>query len=205
MPPGVFFYVWEKDKKRNKSNIRTKQMFNWVYRWVRQDKGATAVEFSLVAVPFIFLLIGTIEMSLMFAASANLHSATNDASRLIRTGQAQQSGGDAEDVFVNKLCEGVNVILDCSKLQYEVIAMGNFDDFSDYAASYDEDGNLETQGFNPGGSSSVVLIRVSYRYPLMLPVVGNMLSDGPNMTKHLLATVVLQAEPYDINEEMGQM
>ena len=80
---------------------------------------------------FGFLLIGTIEMSLMFAASANLHSATNDASRLIRTGQAQQSGGDAEDVFANKLCEGVNVILDCSKLQYEVIAMGDFDDFSD--------------------------------------------------------------------------
>lgn len=203
MPPGMFFYAREKDKKQNKSNII--MMFRWVHKWVKQDKGATAVEFSLVAVPFIFLLIGTIEMSLMFAASANIHSATNDASRMIRTGQAQQSGSDAEDVFANKLCEGVRILLDCSKLQYEVIAMTNFDAFENYAASYDDDGNLETQGFNPGGSSDVVLIRVSYRYPLMLPVVGNALSDGPNMTKHLLATVVLQTEPYDINEEMENM
>lgn len=179
-------------------------MLDWVRRWARKEEGATAVEFSLVAVPFIFLLLGTIEMSLMFTASANLHSATNDAARLIKTGQSQLSG-DPEDMFANKLCEGVNILLDCSRLQYEVVAMQDFSDFDHYQPSYDEDGNLETQGFTPGGSSDVVLIRVSYRYPLMLPLIGNFLSDGPGMTKHLLATVVLQSEPYDIYEEMERM
>ena len=41
---------------------------------------------------FIYLMIGIIEMSLMFVASSLLDSATGQASRLIRTGQAQQGG-----------------------------------------------------------------------------------------------------------------
>lgn len=180
-------------------------MLRWVWQWIRKEEGATAVEFSLVAVPFLFLLIGIIEMSLMFAASANLNSATTDASRLIKTGQVQQAGGNPEDLFSNELCQKVNAFLNCSRLQYEVIRMDNFSDFEDYAASYDDDGNLESQGFDPGGSSDVILIRVSYLYPFMLPVIGNLLSDGPNMTRHLVSTVVLQNEPYDITTEVENM
>lgn len=179
-------------------------MLNWVCRWVRENKGATAVEFALVAVPFTFLLIGIIEMSLMFAAGANLHSATSDAARLIRTGQAQMAA-DPEQAFRDKLCERVDTLLNCGRLQYEVVTMDGFGDFEEYADTYDADGNLNSQGFDAGGSSDVVLIRVSYRYPLMIPVLSSMLSDGPGMTKHLLATVVLQTEPYDINEEVENM
>lgn len=180
-------------------------MLRWVYCWKKNEEGATAVEFALVSVPFIFLLLGIIEISLMFVAGANLNSGTNDASRLIRTGQAQQAPGDPENVFRDRLCERVDVFLDCSKLQYEVIPMDNFTDYSQFEATYDEEGNLNSQGFDAGGSSDVILIRVSYRYQLILPMIGNIFSDGPGMTKHLLSTVVLQNEPYDINEEVENM
>lgn len=160
------------------------------------------MEFSLVAGPFVFVLIGIIEMSLMFAASANLHSAANDAARLIRTGQAQLSAGDPETVFRDELCLRVDTLLDCSRLQYQVTPITTFSNFETFAATYDDDGNLEQQGFDAGGSSDVMLIRVAYRYPLMIPVMANMLSDGPDNTKLLVATVVMQTEPYDIFAEM---
>lgn len=179
-------------------------MLQWVQFWFRDKRGATAVEFALVAVPFTFLLIGIIEMSILFAASSNLHSATNDASRLVRTGQAQSSA-DPEQAFRDRLCQKVDVLLDCSRLQYEVVTMDDFSDFGSFEATYDDDGNLQSQGFNAGGSSDVVLIRVIYRYPLMVPLVGTLLADGPGMTKLLIATVVLQTEPYDINEEAGSI
>jgi Flp pilus assembly protein TadG len=180
-------------------------MLRWVYCWGKKEEGSTAVEFALVAVPFLFLLLGIIEISLMFVAGANLNSGTSDAARLIRTGQAQQAPGGAEGVFRDRLCERVDVFLSCSQLQYEVIPMDNFSDYSLYQAIYDEDGNLDSQGFDAGGSSDVVLIRVSYRYPLILPMIGNIFADGPRMTKHLLSTVVLQNEPYDIQQEMENM
>ena len=180
-------------------------MLNWVYTWFKDSRASTAVEFALVAVPFTYLLIGIIEMSIMFAASSNLHSATNDASRIIRTGQVQQSTGDPEDMFRQRLCDDVDILLDCSRLQYEVIAMDDFSDFPSYTTQYDDDGNLVTQGFDPGGSSDVVLIRVAYRYPFMVPIIGNLLSDGHGMSKLLLATVVMQNEPYDLEEEAGNI
>ena len=180
-------------------------MLRCVHHWFKSKTGSTAVEFALVAVPFTYLLIGIVEMSIMFAGSANLHSATNAAARLVRTGQAQQSAGNPEDVFRDRLCENVDILLDCSRLQYEVISMDGFGDFAMHQAQYDEDGNLISQGFDAGGSSDVVLIRVAYRYPFIVPIIGNLLADGNGMTKLLLSTVVMQNEPYDINEEAGQI
>lgn len=178
----------------------------WVGQAIKKDDGATAVEFALVSVPFIFLLIGIIEMSLMFAASSTLHSGTNEAARMIRTGQAQQTSvGTPEDIFQGELCRAVNTMLNCSLLQYQVMPLDRFADFSQFAAVFDEDGNLEDAGFDAGGSSSVVLIRVAYRYPLLVPFVGNFMSDGPGMTKLFISTVVIQSEPYDIFEEMENM
>ncbi len=179
---------------------------NWVRQAIKQDDGATAVEFALVSAPFLFLLIGIIEMSLMFAASSTLHAGTNEAARMIRTGQAQQTSvGTPEDIFRGELCRNVNVLLNCDLLQYQVVALDRFADFADYAATFDEDGNLEESGFDAGGSSSVVLIRVAYRYPLLVPLVGNIMSDGPGMSKMFVSTVVIQSEPYDIFEEMENM
>ena len=178
----------------------------WARQLIRQDDGATAVEFALVSVPFIFLLVGIIEMSLMFAASSTLHAGTNEAARMIRTGQAQQTSvGTPEDVFRGELCRKVNTLLNCDLLQYQVVPLDRFADYSSYAATFDEDGNLEDATFDAGGSSSVVLIRVAYRYPLLVPLVGNLMSDGPGMTNLFISTVVIQSEPYDIFEEMENM
>lgn len=199
----MFFYAWKKDKNNNKSVlIMLNVVGRWVRNWTGGESGSTAVEFALVSVPFIYLLVGIIEMSLMFAAGSTLHSATNDAARLIRTGQAQTTSvGTPEDIFRGELCLKSSALLNCDLLQYEVIPLDEFADFSDYQATYDEDGNLISQGFDAGGSSDVVMIRVIYRYPLMVPLVGNLMSDGPGMTKLFMATVVLQSEPYDILEE----
>ena len=47
-------------------------MVGWMKNWIGNTDGATAVEFALVAAPFTFLLVGIIELSLMFAATNTL-------------------------------------------------------------------------------------------------------------------------------------
>jgi Flp pilus assembly protein TadG len=180
-------------------------MGSLIRRWFKGEDAATAVEFALVAFPFTYLLIGIVELSVMFAATSTLDAATNDAARLIRTGQVQQTNGDPQQMFEELLCEKASVFLPCTGIQYEVITMSGFSDFGSYPPSYDEDGNLQSAGFNPGSVDDVVLIRAAYRYPLMTPLLGAAFSDGPNNTKLMVTTVVLETEPYDVRQVVGEL
>ena len=49
--------------------------------------GMAAVEFAMVAPAFFLFLFGIIETGVIFFAQSALTNATNDAARLVRTGQ----------------------------------------------------------------------------------------------------------------------
>ncbi len=172
---------------------------------MKTEDGATAVEFSLVAIPFCFLLMGIIEISLFFAASNIMHGATSDAGRLVRTGQVQQyDQGDPQVLFEEALCAHASVFANCDNIEYEVIAMDSFSDFSNHTAQYDDDGNFQSQGFTPGGTNDTVIIRTNYRYKFMVPFLASMFSDGSDGGRAILTTIVLQTEPYDLDDESGE-
>ncbi len=169
--------------------------------FIRRTDGATAVEFALVGIPFILLLIGIVEMALMFAAMSVLHGATNEGARMIRTGQVQQTTGDPEELFAAAVCAHADTLLNCDRLEYEVVQIPSFASFDAYAAEFDENGDLQSRPFDPGGVNDTVLVRTFYRYPLLTPLIGQFLSDGPQNTKLMMSTVVLQTEPYALEEE----
>lgn len=193
--------VWPQDHKYEFWVNMKKIILNWI----KNEEAATAVEFALVAVPFSYILMGIIEMSLMFASMSTLDAATNQAARMIRTGQVQQTEGDPETLFRDTLCAGADVFLNCEGIRYEVINMEGFSNFADYPVSFDEDGNMQTQGFDAGGVNDVILIRTSYKYPLMTPLIGQALADGINNTKVIMSTIVLETEPYDVQQVVGDL
>lgn len=177
----------------------------WFFTRIKHDQdGATAVEFALFAIPFIFLLIGMVEVGMLSTAGTLLQGGTDDAARLIRTGQAQNSG-DPQAAFEDLLCDRVDLIINCNNLVYEAIAIdssstgfsGIADDMSLVNPTFDADGNLDPSGFDSGSHNSLVIVRVAYNYPLMTPFVGPFLADNTNNTKLLMATAIIQNEPYD--------
>lgn len=175
-----------------------------IRRFYRCLNGATAIEFAFFSIPFTFLLIGIVEISMLSAAGTLLQGSTDDAARLIRTGQAQNSG-DPQAAFEDMLCEKVSLLINCDGLIYEAISIDeNTAGFGDLSAnmdlvapSFDEDGQLEASGFDTGDENSLVIIRVAYNYPLITPFVGPFLSDDNDNTKLLLSTAIIQNEPYD--------
>jgi len=171
--------------------------------WRRQEDGATAVEFSLVAIPFVLMVVGTIEMALMFTAQSLLQESTFTAARLIRTGQIQQADPAAqEDMFRDSVCNFAQILIPCTSIQYQVQQVPSFGDAESLPpAQFDEDGNLEDQGFDPGGVSDVVLIRVAYNYPIITPMMQPMLSNRAGLTRTMVSTIVLQTEPYEFEED----
>ncbi len=168
--------------------------------WKKNEDGSTAVEFALIGIPFIFMVIGIIEMALMFTSQSLLEASTNEASRLIRTGAVQQGGG--VDAFEDELCDFANLLMACDEIQYQVDSVDSFQDAQDFPdASFDDEGNLNNQGFDAGGVSDVVLIRIAYKYPIKTPMMQFILSNNNDGNRILLSTVVLQTEPYEFEDD----
>lgn len=165
--------------------------------WFKAKEGSTAIEFSLMAVPYLVLSLGIIELGIMYASASMLEGATTSASRMIRTGQLQQSGSAApQEDFENALCAYADVLLDCTRVVVEVIPMQSYMDYGDLAPQFDANGNMISAGFNAGGSSDRILIRTAYRYQMLTPFVGQLLAP-PVGERLFMSTLVLQTEPYE--------
>jgi len=178
-------------------------MIKFIGKWGKNREGATAIEFAFLAMPYLLLSLGIIELSLMFVSESMLEGATTRASRVVKTGQLQQSGtADLEGDFRAKLCQHAPVLIRCDDVIIEARVMTSFADFETMQPQFDDDGQMETNGFSLGGSSEKILIRVAYTYTSFTPLVGQMLW-GPDSSRMFMSTIVLQSEPYDFSEEMA--
>lgn len=160
---------------------------------LRDDRGSALIEFGLVAVPFTLLLVGTLEMAMMYFASAVIESATKEAARQIRTGQIQ-AAADPLAAFQAKLCGELVGVIDCTQVVFNVQTFPSFSAVS-MPLEVDEDGEITNTGFFPGGSTAVTVVRAVYRWDFMTPMMERVLPGG--LTGHLLvSTVAFQNEPY---------
>lgn len=166
---------------------------------VDDTQGVAAVEFSLLVIPFVFLMIGIIEMALMFTSQSLLEASSAQAARQIRTGAVQEGGG--EQAFIDELCEFAAVLIPCGDIQYQVVSFDDFGDADDFPdAEFDDEGNLEDQGFDPGGVNDVVMVRVSYTYNIKTPMMQLILTNNNDGNRIMLSTIVLQTEPYQFED-----
>src|SRR5690349_6457767 len=76
----------------------------WARRFVRSERGATAVEFALVSVPLIALILGALELALVVLAVITLENATESAGRMIRTGEFQTGANNSRTDFKGLVC-----------------------------------------------------------------------------------------------------
>lgn len=169
-------------------------MTSLIRKWLRRNEGATAVEFSLVAFPFIMMTIGIAELALMFTTQSVLYESAFTASRMIRTGQLQLTGG-TEETFRDAVCEFSAALIPCAQIQFTVQQVPSFSDAEDMPPEFDEDGNLLNQGFDPGAENDVVLVRLAYNYPVKTPLMQPLLANN-GINRTMFSTVVLRTEPY---------
>jgi len=116
-------------------------------------RGATTVEFGLVTVPFLVLVLGILELGLVFFASGSLDTATAEAARTTSmTGSAPTEVGMAE-----RICSAMPAFgRDCgTALQVRLDQL---------------DGG--------SGEPRIVVVRAVYRWPLISPLIGRALPAG---------------------------
>ena len=168
-----------------------------VRRFARGEDGIAAVEFGIVAAPFLALMFAIMETALVFFASQTLETAVADSARLIMTGQAQtQSFSQAQ--FKSAVCSKVGGLFDCAGgLQIDVKTYTTFGSISN-AKPLDANGNLQTSsfGYQPGGPGQIVVVRLMYQWPVYASLLGFNLSDMSGSKRLIMATAAFRNEPY---------
>jgi hypothetical protein len=187
----------ERDAARGgRRRRRTRSLF-------RCRRGSTAVEFAILAPPFIMLMMSTFEVGWFYFTNSLVDAATINAGRMIRTGVAQEGGLDKE-AFFDEICPKVNPIGDCgSRLTVEV---QTFDTFAELAADVseplcrdDEPDEVNALAYEPGMDNQIVRIRLCFLYDTLNPAIGVNLADTEDGRRRLISTHIFRNEPFSRN------
>lgn len=165
-------------------------------RRLRRDESAsTAIEFAIVAMPFLILMLVIIELGLAFFAGQVLDNAVADSARLIRTGQAIEANLDQAG-FKQKILDKLPGFFAEERLSVDVKSYSSFADVT-IPPSIDDDGNLDDDlDFNPGGASQIVVVRVFYRWPMAGSYLGIDFADLADGSRLLGSTAAFRNEPF---------
>lgn len=167
-----------------------------VSRFKNDKDGAAALEFAFVAGPFLFLLFAIIEVAMVFFAGQVLETATANASRLIMTGQAKAQNFD-QTAFKNAVCQKTDVLMNCAGIAVDVRTYASFDAASTGRQSTGT-GAVDYGGmtYNQGAGGDIVVVRVVYEWPVLMPTFGLTVGDLPNGKRLLMATAAFRNEPF---------
>ena len=185
------------------------------------ERGATAVEFGMVALPFLMMLAGIIDVGSYYLALNSLDRGLDETARFVRTGEAQTGGYSfttnnvtTADLtvagFTKKVCQQAQAAggsFDCT--QFKVIlnsastwaglananqtcTQGTAPNVTLVAGS----NGTDTLNSHVGGTSAMVIATVCYPWGMakFLPFlnIGN-LQDGSML---LQSSTAFQTEPY---------
>lgn len=164
-------------------------------RFARQQDGAAAVEFALVAAPFLALLFAIIETAMVFFAGQTLEAAATDSARLIMTGEAQSKGFSQSD-FKTQVCNRIYGLFDCVNGLY--VDVKSYSSFSSINTAPPVTGKTfdTTMTYSPGTVGDIVVVSLYYQWPIYVSLLGNNLDNLNGGNRLLAATSVFRVEPY---------
>jgi Flp pilus assembly protein TadG len=171
--------------------------------FIRDSKGATAVEFALIATPFLAIIAALIQTFLVFFAQSVLENAVRQSSRQILTGQVQTqdaslSQAAAMAAFHQTVCNNAAVLFTCTGLMVDVRVANNWSSANTGmpTLTYDSHGNVtNTWQFNPGNAGDIVVVRVMYLWPVFFGQIAFNMANQANGSREIMASAAFQNEP----------
>lgn len=183
---------WPFHRSRPAGTVRAESLH---IRLLDDRRGAVAMEFAIVSIPFFLLLFAILEMALMFFIGQVLDTATVSASRLIRTGEAKAQSL-TQDQFKTKICDGMVNLVDCSSRLY--VDVQSYSSFGSYSPTspLDKDGNITSTKYTTGNKNEIIVVRSFYAWPVLFDVLARSTTKLSNGDQLLGAVVAFQTEPF---------
>lgn len=172
--------------------MRTRARRRLLLRRRRRD-GVAAIEFAIVAIPFLILLFAILEIGGLLVLDASLENAMIETNRLIRTGQAQEGGLNREG-FRTAVCDRMTIFSNgcANNLFVDVRVVPQFR--NQMPPQPTEDGF--PQEFQIGEAGDLILVRVWYRHRMITPLIQQAVSRFGDGNAIVAVTTAFKNEPF---------
>ena len=182
-----------------------RRLLSCLGRFKRDERGVYAIEFALLALPFLGLLFATIEVAWVSFNSEQLQAAVDKAARKIMTGQTQTSNINSTIAFVSQmLCptDGSRTLpasWDCNRLIVDIRTAADFSSTDTSKTFYNS-----PLKYCLGNPSTIVVLRVVYPLASVFPLsmynqyigLANDVPTAPGWQHVLMGSAVFKTEPY---------
>lgn len=165
----------------------------------RDRRGATAFEFALSASAFMGLLIGTLQIAIVFFVQQGVQTAAEVVARRVLTGQIP--AGTTQEKFRTDACAQLPSYLKCANLYVDVrkAAGGEFGnlDTSVTQLTYDASGNVNNNwSYDTGSGGDVMILRLIYKWPISTAPLGFSIGNQSDGSRLVIGTMVFKSERY---------
>lgn len=196
--------AWGVNKMRMIERLRLVKTPRQSKDFAKDDTAATAVEFAMVA-PVFFLMLGVVlETGLMLFTEYVLQTSTQEAARLVRTGQAHELKYTAAQ-FKTQLCKLAGTIIDCNnKVTVYLRADDKFSTLATNTPSYlsigpADDGTPSTSVYNCGAPKESVALIATYDWDFVIPYFMNFLGNRKaNTSRRMAGFAMFKNEPFPV-------
>lgn len=184
-------------------------------RFPHARSGATAVEFGLVALPFLALTGASLEAGITYFGQSILQQAVTEAGRQIYTGQFQTSNQGTTDAtallnnFRTAMCSPGGqpriTVFPCARVQISITKASSFGSATPVQPTVTNartgvtDWNPAFSSYTCARANDVVVVQAAIDVPVLFPLLGSVNSTLPNRRRLLQAATVFQVEPFDSN------
>ncbi len=166
-----------------------------ISRFCVARRGATAVEFALIAPAFLAVLIALFQTAVFLFAQMALQNAAVQAGRYFMTGQAQNNNWSASTI-ATKVCPAA--LFNCTSTLIVIVQ-----NYSSFAAANTSAPQLYTNGvlntnwaYDPGTPGDVMVVQLVYPWSVVGGPLGFALSNLPNSAAEIMGVSAFRVEPY---------
>jgi TadE-like protein len=181
---------------------------------VRSRRGAAAVEFAILALPFMMLLFALMEVMLIFFLQTSLEAAVAQTSRDIRTGLSRPylppappapssppPSSVSRSDFRNAVCARMWGMADCTNrlfIMVHALPAGTTTvptgSWADGSMTRDASGD---EPFESSAAGQVVVVRAAYVWDLITPGLSAAFRNYGASSRVLVATTAFRNEPFN--------
>lgn len=174
------------------------------------EDGGAAIEFGMVALPFLMFVLGIIAVGLYFLSATFLEYGAETAARKVRTGEVNTGGADGAAMTVGEfrdlVCSAASPVIDCSKMSVKLQHAKNWSELTPETC-LDNDGNMtgssgqkeDVLSDYSGAASEVVLVTLCYKWDLAESLSLLKMGSGPDGSGPAIiqAATAFKSEPYN--------
>lgn len=164
-------------------------------RFAAAQRGATAVEFALIAPLFLGTLIAIFQVCIYIFAQQALQNAATVSGRLFMTNGGQSL---SQSQYKQTICDTYlpTAIFNCSNLIVVVQSYSDFASASTSAPSLYSNGNPVTSwAYDPGAPGEVMVVQLIYPWSVVSGPLGFSLGTLPNNQAQMQGITAFRVEP----------